>query len=83
MKKYYGFRFYSGRDTTWNNTHYIAGDLHVFKNLDDLKDWISKERMDLPCGNGGGERIRISRADAIRMKGIENYRQEVEGFLNQ
>lgn len=74
MTKYvYGFRFYSGRETTWGNTGRIAGELHVFHSIQFLNAWLENENRSNPCGCGGGERIRVSRKEAIKMMGIREF----------
>jgi hypothetical protein len=67
MRKYYGFRFYSGYHTTIGNPNAntgwrsIAGETVAFDSLDSLNEWIMKENISQPCGLGGGIRERVSR----------------------
>ena len=83
MKKYYGFRYWSGRSTTWNNTNRIAGQLEIFETLDALNDWLNNEKLSSPCGCGGGERVRVTRERAIEMMGKKEFESEVDSFLHE
>lgn len=48
MKYYYGFQYWGGRNTTTGNCnrltgrYSIAGDVKVFYNLADLKNWLDQ-----------------------------------------
>ena len=75
---YYGFRYYSGRDSTWANTGRIAGELEIFQSLPSLKNWLDDENLCNPCGLGGGERIRVSRKEAIKLIGKEEFERRID-----
>lgn len=57
---FYGFRYYSGRSTTWNNTRNIAGAIVKFKAKRLRDKWLDEEKRSAPCGCGGGERIAVN-----------------------
>jgi hypothetical protein len=69
-RKYYGFRFYSNRSCTYANPnpvtrrYSIAGGVEVFRSRSDRDAWIAGERLGAECGNGGGERIAVTKRQA-------------------
>jgi hypothetical protein len=80
---YYGFRYYSGHGTTWNNTPYIAGDLQAFKTRKELEAWIDREQRTAPCGCDGGERVVVSRKEAVKMAGVDGVERAREWTLDE
>ena len=80
MKTYYGFRYFSGKNTTWANTGKIAGDLELFNNKEEVEKWISEEMLSEPCGCGGGIRERKTRAEAIKLVGHKRLQEMWEMY---
>lgn len=73
-KLFYGFRFYSGKNTTIDSPnkitgrHSIAGEAAVFKSKQELCDWLAKEKLSSPCGLGGGERISVTKKELRKLQ---------------
>ena len=67
LKVYYGFRYLSGRNTTYADSGKIAGELVAFHSHALLKKWLREERLSAPCGLGGGERVHVTRSEAIKL----------------
>jgi hypothetical protein len=78
MRHYYGFRFYSGRETTYGDSGRIAGELSVFKSKSERIDWLDSEDRTAPISCEGGERISVSRREAIALVGLEGFNESVE-----
>ena len=65
---YYGFRYYSGHTCTFADSDgVVAGRLELFHVKSDLYDWLAAEKLSAPCGCDGGERVKVSRVQAIAL----------------
>lgn len=88
-KKYYGFRFFSGRGCTIGTPHPTtgrmsrAGESVVFDTREELREWLGNENYSSPCGLGGGERIACSKK-ALRSynlgSSVEDFELELEMY---
>lgn len=87
MKKYYGFRFFSGRNCTMGEPNAttgrcsIAGDAMVFATKEDLERWIAAEKRTSPCGLGGGKRVACTKKQLRRLCAGDTQ-QEFDDFVN-
>jgi hypothetical protein len=82
-KCFYGFRYYSGKDTTWAISGKIAGEMVCFLKESDRTKWIYKQNLSAPSGNGGGVREMVSRKELIEMIGIKEFEYQKELFKNK
>ena len=68
MKKYYGFRYASGKTTTCGDpnkctgNYSIAGYTIVFAQKDQLQEWVNEENTK-PSGLGGGNREQVTKQE--------------------
>lgn len=74
----YGFRYFSGRDTTTGDRGYIAGELVAFKTKDDATIWLYYQDRFAPAAKGGGDRILCSRAKALKLVGSKQVKHAKE-----
>lgn len=66
-KLFLGFRFFGGRHTRWANSCAIDGELVGFFSRKDLIKWLDGEKIGEPCGLDGGERINVTRQEAMEL----------------
>lgn len=68
-KLYYGFRYFSGDNTTtgrpnpYTGRYSIAGQCAVFNSHDELDAWLAEEKLAYPTGLGGGRRRQVTKSE--------------------
>lgn len=90
-KFFYGFRYFSGRNTTMGTPNRRgqmsrAGEMEVFQTAAERQKWLDGERLSAPCGSGGGERIAVTRSQLRALclgMALEEFSQEIEWKSNK
>lgn len=86
-KVYYGFRFFAGRNTTMGHPnkitgkYSIAGQMFASYNKEKFENWLANEKRDCVSGNGGGERIKCTKAE-LRSLNLGDTIEEFEDEIN-
>jgi len=90
-KFFYGFRYFSGRNTTMGTPNRQgrmsrAGEMEIFQTAAERQAWLDGERLSAPCGSGGGERIAVTRSQLWALclgMTLDDFNREVEWKSNK
>ena len=90
-KFFYGFRYFSGRNTTMGTANRQgrmsrAGEMEIFQTAAERQKWLDGEKLSAPCGGGGGERIAVTRSQLRTLclgMTLDEFNREIEWKSNK